>query len=252
VTESVSPNQSPPERAFLDANVIRGQLTNDILMSLAHRDVFDPRWSQRVLDEMRRNRPERVSEAKIDKRIARMNTVFPDAMTAGYTSLEPRMRADAKDRHVLAAAVHSRSNVLVTDNVKDFDPPSTGPYAMRVERLSQFLSRKLEERPDRVLAAMQEMVDRHKHYPRTMPQLLDRMASQPELRSFAQKLNAIVPANQRGTAVVLTASQRGSARAAALDGMPEAGGAVRSEANVDPGPQTRSAANPDRDQGTER
>ena len=227
MTESTPTASSRPERAFLDANVIRGQLTNDILMSMADRDVFEPRWSQHVIDEMRRNRPEGVSEEKIDKRIGAMNKVFPRAMTSGHEGLEPQMQADPKDKHVLAAAVHSESAVLVTDNVKDFNPPSSGPNAMRVEKLSQFLNRKLQEDPERVQSALQDMVNRNKRDPRTMSQLIDKMATQPELRSFAQNLNSVVPPDQRGTAEVLTANQRGSARSSALDGMAPPTGAAR-------------------------
>lgn len=251
MTESLSPNQAQPERVFLDANVIRGQLTNDILMSMAHNDVFDPRWSQGVLDEMRRNRPPAVSEAKIDKRIGRMNQVFPDAMTSGHEGLEPQMQADSKDRHVLAAAVHSGSTVLVTENVKDFDPPATGPNAMRVETLSQFLTRKLEERPDRVLAAMQKMVDRHEFDPRTMPALLDKMAGLPELRAFAQKLNAAVPEDQRGTAPVLTANQRRSAKSIALDGTSDPTNAIKADPKPDHARPSHSPKNPHRDRSNE-
>jgi predicted nucleic acid-binding protein len=148
-----------PERAFLDANVIRGQLTNDILLSLAEQDLLNPRWSQTVLDEMRRNRPAGVTEQRIDRRIAAMNTYFPRAMTSGHDHLIPEMQSDAKDKHVLAAAIHSRCAVLVTDNVKDFNPPSKGRYAMRVERLSQFLNRKLQEQTVRVASALQTMVE---------------------------------------------------------------------------------------------
>ncbi|WP_433167504.1 PIN domain-containing protein [Kribbella sp. CA-247076] len=240
---TASPPTSPTrtERAFLDANVIRGQLTNDILMSVAHRDVFEPRWSQHVLDEMRRNRPEGVSEEKIDKRIATMNKVFPKAMTSGYEDLEPQMQADPKDKHVLAAAVRSESAVLVTDNVKDFNPPSTGPNAMRVEKLSQFLSRKLQENPQQVQGALQDMVNRNKRDPRTMSQLLDKMAAQPELRAFAQNLNSVVPPDQRGTAEVLTANQRGSAASKAFSGLAPAGGAAQVPAET---PQARKGDQP--------
>jgi len=206
--------------------VIRGQLTNDILLSMAEQEVFEPKWSQHVIDEMRRNRPPGVSEEKIDKRIAAMNKYFPRAMTTGHEGLEPQMQADPKDKHVLAGAVHSRSDVLVTDNTKDFHPPSTGPHAMRVEKLSQFLSRKLAEDPERVQGALQEMLDGNRRDPRTMPQLLDKMATQPELRGFAQKLNAAVPPEQRGSAEVLTANQRGSAKSAALDGVAPPTGAA--------------------------
>ena len=110
--------------------------------------------------------------------------------------------------------------------------------AMRVEKLSQFLSRKLEEDPARVQEALQEMLDRNKRDPRTMPALLDKMATQPELRGFAQKLNAIVPPEQRGSAEVLTANQRGSARSVALDGVTPPTGAAHAPANT---PEVRKA-----------
>jgi hypothetical protein len=220
VTESSSPSSSSPERAFLDANVIVGQLTTNILLTMAERDVFEPRWSQGVIDEMRRHTPEGVPAEKIDARIEAMNDAFPRAMTGDHPKgLEDQMVADAKDKHVLAAAVHSESDVLVTENVKDFKPPANGPHAMRVERLSQFLVRKLEEDSERVTAAMQKMVAGHKFGPRTMPALLDKMARQPELRAFAQKLNAKMPDEQKGTAPVLTANVRGSAHRAALTGV---------------------------------
>jgi predicted nucleic acid-binding protein len=120
-----------PEHAFLDANVIRGQLTTDILLTLAEQSILEPFWSQSVMDEMRRNRPAGVAEQKVDRRITTMNEYFPDALIVGYDHLIAEMQADAKDRHVLAAAVHSRSDVLVTDNVSDFRPPSTGGRHMR-------------------------------------------------------------------------------------------------------------------------
>ena len=51
--------------------------------------MLDPCWSQKVLDEMRRNRPEGVTEQKIDRRIGAMTKFFPRAMTSGYESLIP-------------------------------------------------------------------------------------------------------------------------------------------------------------------
>jgi hypothetical protein len=96
-----------PRKAFLDANILRGQLTTDTLLSLAHARLFEPRWSEPVLEEVRRNRPAGVLESSIDSRCAQMNKIFPAAMTSGYEPLMPQMRADEKDKHVLAAAVLS-------------------------------------------------------------------------------------------------------------------------------------------------
>jgi PIN domain len=239
------------EQAFLDANVIRGQLTNDILLSLADRDVFEPRWTRGVLDEMRRNRPPGVPEERIDRRIGQMNRAFPDAMVTGHEPLIERMHADEKDKHVLAGAVHGGADVLVTENVKDFNPPSSGEDVMRVEKLSQFLSRKLEQNPERVVPALRAMVDRNRLDPRTMPALIDKMAKMPELRGFAQKLNAAVEPHERGTAPVLAANQR-KAASAALDGIADARGAVEAGSDVGASKQSRPSSGPDRDRGTER
>jgi hypothetical protein len=71
-----------PRKAFLDANVLRGQLTTDTLLSLAHARLFEPHWSEQVLDEVRRNRPDGVPEHSIDSRFAQMNKIFPAAMTS--------------------------------------------------------------------------------------------------------------------------------------------------------------------------
>ncbi|MEU8227931.1 hypothetical protein [Kribbella sp. NPDC048915] len=118
------------------------------------------------MDEMRRNQPPGMSEEAIDKRIGRMNTAFESALTAAPPQgLQDQMQADPKDKHVLAGAVNSQSDVLVTNNLKDFNPASSGPHAMRVENLSQFLIRKLDEDPARVQAGLQTMVDRNRRSP---------------------------------------------------------------------------------------
>ena len=234
MTDTTTPTPNAPERAFLDANVIRGQLTNDILLSLADHDVFDPRWSRQVLDEMRRNRPDGVSEERIDRRISQMNRAFPAAMTTGHESLEPQMPADDKDKHVLAAAVHSGSAVLVTDNLKDFHPQSSGPHAMRLNSLSGFLGRKLEEQPERVLSGLRDMLTRNRRDPRTMSQLIDKLASMKELRGFALRLDAAVPPEDRGTHDSLVAN-----RSRATQGLPSPTGAVTTRPDVD---ATRPAA----------
>jgi predicted nucleic acid-binding protein len=239
----VSLGESPEhtaEWAFLDANVIRGQLTTDLLLSLAEQDLLEPFWSEGVIDEMRRNRPEGVTEERIDRRIAAMNRYFPDAMVSGHEALIPQMPADAKDRHVLAAAVHGECDVLITDNIKDFHPPSAGPYAMRVERLSEFLSRKLHERPDTVTRALRGMVDRNRRDPRSMEALIGKMTSMPELRGFARVLG-------EHTAGVDNDVQKQAA--VAFDGLSAPGGGA-SVATGDE--QTSKSQSKDRDRGPER
>jgi len=135
---------------MLDANIIRGQLTTNILLTLGEHDIIEPHWSQEVLDEARRNRPKRMPEEEFDHRLQAMNGFFPEAMVSGYEDLKPHMQAHEDDRHVLAAAVHGRCDTLVTENTKHFSPPAHGAHAMRVSRLSGLLVRKLNEQLGRL------------------------------------------------------------------------------------------------------
>ncbi|TDO68426.1 PIN domain-containing protein [Kribbella sp. VKM Ac-2571] len=186
-------------RAFLDACVLHGQLTTDVILTLAHARLLTPKWSAQVLEEVKRNRPEGLPEERIDARFARMNQVFPAAMTSEYEALVPQMQADEKDKHVLAAAIHSRATVLVTENTKDFWPSSTGRDAMKVERTSEFLNHLLTRFPDRVVAALESMVARNRREPCTMPELVDVMASRSDLEGFGHKLNEVLPEHARGS-----------------------------------------------------
>jgi hypothetical protein len=255
MTESTSPNADDPERAYLDANVIRGQLTTNILLTLAEQKVFDPHWSQEVLNEMRRNRPKKTSEQKIDRRIRAMNTAFPKAMTTGYDHLKPEMRAHDDDKHVLAAAVRSRCSVLVTENTRHFDPPASGEHGMQVERLSKFLNRKLNEQPDRVLSGLREMVGQHKYGPQTLPALLDTMADQEALRAFAQRVNGAVKPHERGSNKALTAGPRGvdpSPTELAQGGVADARDATKQSRGSAHASRQHGSNRSDRDRGPER
>jgi predicted nucleic acid-binding protein len=208
-----------PERVFLDANIIRGQLTTDILMCMAANKVLDPRWSERVMQEARDHRPPNLTEEAINHRFDAMNGYFRHAMVTGFEHREAEMQTrDEKDRHVLAAAVHSGCATLVTENDRDFKVSSVQPDAMRVERLSDFLNRKLDQQRGRVVAALHTMLNRNRENPRTMPELIDTMAQQEALKGFARELNQRMPPEQRGTAL-------SSPTAVALEGIAPAEGA---------------------------
>ena len=170
------------------------------MMSLAAKDVVVLKWSHKVMAEARRNRPIGVSQEAIDRRLAKMNHFIPLAMVTGFEDRMPAMRVrDENDRHVLAAAVHGNCATLVTQNDRDFDPPESGRNHISVERLSVFLTRKLDEEPRRTLAGLRSMVERNTRSPRTMPELIDTMARQEALHAFARELNHRVPPDQRGT-----------------------------------------------------
>ena len=99
----------------------------DVILTVAEAGIFEVRWSPDVLDERERNLIKRaqVSPPNAARLRQTMERAFPDAMTlrSTYAYLVPSMPNQEKDRHVLAAAIASRSDVLVTANIKDFQLP---------------------------------------------------------------------------------------------------------------------------------
>jgi hypothetical protein len=50
------------------------------------------------------------------------------------------MTNDEKDRHVLAVAVMSRSQVIVTSNIKDFPEKALDPFGIEAQTPDEFLT----------------------------------------------------------------------------------------------------------------
>jgi predicted nucleic acid-binding protein len=104
---------------LFDTCVLYPAHLRDTLLRLAERGLFRPLWSPDIMEELRRNLIEAgPSAAAVERTIGLMNRHFEDAQTTGYEALIDVMECDVKDRHVLAAAVHSHADTLVTFNTK--------------------------------------------------------------------------------------------------------------------------------------
>jgi hypothetical protein len=68
-----------------------------------------------------------------------MTTAFPSAAVAGYESLIESMTNDPGDRHVLAAAVRARAEVIVTANLRHFPIDALAPYGIEPKSPDDFL-----------------------------------------------------------------------------------------------------------------
>jgi len=90
-------------------------------LSIAEEGVYRPLWSEHVLAELRRNLVKAgAKQEAVEHRVGQMAVYFPDARVTSYEELISSMTNDPEDRHVLAAAVAGRADVLVTENLKDF------------------------------------------------------------------------------------------------------------------------------------
>jgi hypothetical protein len=113
---------------------------------MAETEVFQVRWSERILDEALRNikanRP--GEEAAVDRRFGDMRAAFDEAMVTGHEPLEPVMRNAPEDRHVLAAAIVGRADVIVTKNLDDFPAEALDPYGIDAQHPDEFLCNQWE------------------------------------------------------------------------------------------------------------
>ncbi|MCK0439979.1 PIN domain-containing protein [Gordonia alkaliphila] len=160
-------------RVVLDACVMLPQNLNNLLLTLAAHDLFDPVWTPDLLDEVERNLRKKsfgLTEDQIDRRITQMRRAFPHAEdhAAGYSTLVPSMKNHRKDRHVLAAAVSSSAALIVTANVRDFPKRACTPNDVEAITPDEFLLDQLDLDPDLVLGAMAELVGRNQHPPRSV------------------------------------------------------------------------------------
>ena len=110
--------------ALLDACVLYPAPLRDLLIETALTGVYRARWSNAIHEEwigsLLRQRPDLDPEILARTR-ALMDSAIPDCLVNGYEPLIPSLHLpDSNDRHVLAAAVSGRADVIVTFNLKDF------------------------------------------------------------------------------------------------------------------------------------
>jgi hypothetical protein len=78
-----------------------------------------------------------------------------DCLVEGYEYLIPGLSLpDEEDGHVLAAAIRSRSSVIVTFNLKDFPAAMLDEYKVEAQHPDEFIAHLIDPNPARVLAAV--------------------------------------------------------------------------------------------------
>lgn len=147
-------------KALLDTNVMHPLVIRDLLLWLAAYDLFTPKWSENICEEWKRVILRKGhSEEEANKRIAAPNKAFPDAMVQNYQSLVDKLELpDADDRHVLAAAIKSNADVIVTQNLKDFPQEYLDQFGIKAKNADDFLTDIIDLNPELAVQAFKEMV----------------------------------------------------------------------------------------------
>lgn len=114
----------------------------DTLLRMAEAPrLYLPRWSQTIMEEVTRNLISKwdMPPEKALRREEELRRHFPEAWVEGFETLIDALTNDPKDRHVLATAVRSHSELIVTYNRRHFPAASLQPWGINVEAPSTFL-----------------------------------------------------------------------------------------------------------------
>lgn len=114
-------------------------------------------------EELRRNLVKLgIKPQAVEHRLDQMTAFFPDAQVTGYEELVPAMTNHPKDRHVLAAAITGRAEVLVTENLHDFPATAAEPHDILVLDQVEFLLSQLDQYPRAVRDALRRQASRYR------------------------------------------------------------------------------------------
>ena len=173
-----------------DACVLFPAPVRDLLIRLGQTGVVRARWSNRILDEVFRNilrvRPE-LNESSLVRTRDLMNAAIADVVVEGFESIESSLSLpDENDRHVLAAAIRSGAQVIVTFNLRDFPSSALSAWGIEAVDPDAFVFDLIDLAPGAVTHAVREQARALKNPPRTAMELLDTLAVSGLHRSVAR------------------------------------------------------------------
>jgi hypothetical protein len=117
-----------------------------------------------------------LTRAQLERTRDLMNAHARDALVQGFEDPIPSLSLpDPDDRHVLAAAIRGRADVIVTYNTKDFPAETAAYYGIEIQHPDEFLIHVFDLSAGAVLGALQRLRQTLKNPPVAIEQYLARL-----------------------------------------------------------------------------
>lgn len=169
----------------LDACVLYPPSLRDFLLTLAALDAFEVRWSEPILEELRRNvvanHPEVDPDRFSNHTLAEMRRHFPEAMAVVSQAEIDRLDNDPKDRHVAAVGIVATADAIVTINVRDFRSHVLQEAGIAVLTPGELVGQILDAAPEVVGHAVSRIAHRWTNPPRSPAEVVNLIAMHPTM-----------------------------------------------------------------------
>lgn len=166
----------------LDSCVLFPAPLRDFLMHLTLLDVIRSKWTNDIHDEWIRNvlkiRPD-LNKEKLDRTRRLMDLHSRDSLVGGYESLIPKLHLpDPDDRHVLAAAIKSGAEAIITFNIRDFPKRELSKYGIAAISPDNLISDLFPKNKESICLAFSRQLASLTNPPLTKNELLDVLRNQ--------------------------------------------------------------------------
>ena len=164
-----------------DACVLYPAPLRDFLLRLSMTGLFSAKWTDQIHDEWIRNlvknRPE--LEDKLPRTRELMDRAVPDALVKGYEPLIDSLDLpDKDDRHVLAAAIRSSAQAIITFNLNDFPNEALEQYGMEALHPDAFVEHQLDLHQGAVISVVKQHREALKKPTKTATEYVETLAAQ--------------------------------------------------------------------------
>jgi len=147
---------------FLDTCALVPGPVRQILLEAASADLFIPLWSDKIFEEWQfvaSKSSEQNSEA-IKIEILLIKDKWRNSLVPRDRALEDTLfLPDADDRHVLAAALVGKAEVLLTNNLKDFPERILSEYGLIRKSIDSFLWELFTQEPELINSFVDRVFD---------------------------------------------------------------------------------------------
>ena len=140
-----------PPVVVLDSCVLYPAPLRSLFMYMTNLDLFRARWTDAIHEEWMRNvlkdRPD-MTRTQVEKIRELMNSHARDCLVLDFEELIAGLTLpDPDDRHVLAAAIKSGAEAVVTFNLKDFPSETLRAFGVDARHPDDFIVDLLDTAP---------------------------------------------------------------------------------------------------------